>query len=49
VLQGDKVVGLAFQSLVNAENTGYVIPIPVVRHFLKDLDLNSGEYTGKSE
>lgn len=46
VLQGDQVVGLAFQSLVHAENTGYVIPTPVVHHFLQDLERNIGKYTG---
>ncbi|GLI64114.1 hypothetical protein VaNZ11_007289 [Volvox africanus] len=46
VLQGDQVVGLAFQSLVGAENTGYVIPTPVVHHFLTDLDRHGGKYTG---
>ncbi|GLC63300.1 hypothetical protein PLESTF_000021700 [Pleodorina starrii] len=49
VLQGDQVVGLAFQSLVGAENTGYVIPTPVVHHFLNDLDRHGGKYTGFPE
>lgn len=49
VLQGDKVVGLAFQSLINAGNTGYVIPIPIVRHFLNDLERHGGKYTGFPE
>ena len=33
----DKVVGVAFQSYVNAENTGYIIPTPVIEHFLEDI------------
>ena len=38
VLQGDKVVGVAFQGLMQADNTGYMIPTPVVRRFLKDVE-----------
>lgn len=44
VLQGDKVVGVAFQSYVNAENTGYIIPVPVIERFLKDV--KDGRYDG---
>lgn len=40
-------VGIAFQSLKHddAENIGYVIPTPVIRHFITDYDRN-GVYTG---
>ncbi|PIA40426.1 hypothetical protein AQUCO_02500253v1 [Aquilegia coerulea] len=40
-------VGIAFQSLKHedAENIGYVIPTPVIKHFIKDYEKN-GEYTG---
>ncbi|XP_071710998.1 protease Do-like 9 [Rutidosis leptorrhynchoides] len=40
-------VGIAFQSLKHedAENIGYVIPTPVVMHFIRDYEKN-GEYTG---
>jgi len=31
-----KVVGVCFETLMNAENIGYIIPIPVVKHFLED-------------
>lgn len=41
-----KLVGIAFQSLIGAANTGYVIPLPVVCHFLEDLDRHGGRYTG---
>jgi S1-C subfamily serine protease len=37
VLQDGKVVGVAFQGLRQADNTGYIIPTPVVRRFLKDI------------
>jgi S1-C subfamily serine protease len=36
VLQDGKVVGVAFQGLRQADNTGYIIPTPVVKRFLKD-------------
>jgi S1-C subfamily serine protease len=40
-------IGIAFQSLSarEAENVGYVIPTPVVNHFLTDVQRN-GRYTG---
>ena len=42
VIQGDKVVGVAFQGLRQADNTGYIIPTPVVKRFLKDIE--DGKY-----
>jgi S1-C subfamily serine protease len=42
VLQDEKVVGVAFQGLRQADNTGYIIPTPVVRRFLKDIE--DGKY-----
>lgn len=40
-------MGIAFQSLKHedVENTGYVIPTPVIRHFILDYEKN-GAYTG---
>ncbi|XP_054807402.1 protease Do-like 9 [Prosopis cineraria] len=40
-------VGIAFQSLKHedAENIGYVIPTPVIMHFIRDYEKN-GAYTG---
>ncbi len=37
VLQNGKVVGVAFQGLRQADNTGYIIPTPVVKRFIKDI------------
>lgn len=42
-----KVVGLAFQTLAWAENIGYSIPVPVIRHFLDDIA--DGVYHGYPE
>ena len=39
-----RVVGVAFQSLDDAENIGYVIPVTVVQHFLEDIRRNHGNY-----
>jgi hypothetical protein len=44
-LGSKEFVGIAFQSLTNADNIGYVIPIAIVRHFLEDVEKN-GKYTG---
>ena len=44
VMQGGKVVGVAFQSLSTKQSIGYFIPIPVIRHFLTDL--KDGHYDG---
>lgn len=47
VLKGDEVIGVAFQGLMEANSTGYVIPTPVIRHFLKDIE--DGHYDGYVE
>ncbi len=38
VVRNGRLVGVAFQSLEEGENIGYMIAEPVVRHFLKDLE-----------
>ncbi len=38
VISGDKVVGVAMQSGLLTENIGYMIPTPILRHFLKDIE-----------
>ncbi|EDY21492.1 2-alkenal reductase [Chthoniobacter flavus Ellin428] len=40
VLQEGNVVGVAFQGFSGdvAQNVGYMIPTPVIRHFLKDIE-----------
>lgn len=46
VLQDKNVIGVAFQGLRTADNTGYIIPAPVVNRFLKDVeDGRYDEYT----
>ena len=47
VLKGNKVIGVAFQGLLQANSTGYVIPMPVIRHFLQDVA--DGRYDGYVE
>jgi len=47
VVYQNKVIGVAFQGLDWAENIGYVIPVPVVRRFLEDLE--DGRYDGYPE
>ncbi|CAN8238252.1 unnamed protein product [Cochlearia groenlandica] len=43
VIKGDKVVGVAFQSLFWSDNIGYIIPTPVINHFLKGVE-ESGQH-----
>jgi len=38
VLQGNKVVGVAFQGLQQGDNIGYAIPPTVIKHFLEDIE-----------
>jgi S1-C subfamily serine protease len=33
-----KLVGIARSYLENAQNVGYIVPVPVIRHFLKDVE-----------
>ncbi len=47
VLDGDRVVGMAFQGLSMADNIGYAIPVPVLTHFLEDIA--TGRYNGYPE
>jgi len=47
VLYGDKVVAIAFQGIMGAQNLGYTIPLPVMDHFLKDIA--DGTYDGYPE
>jgi S1-C subfamily serine protease len=44
VVQDGRVVGVAFQGFPGFDNMGFFIPIPVVRHFLEDLE--DGTYDG---
>ncbi len=49
VLKGEDVVGVAFQGMLRSgfENVGYIIPAPIVKHFLKDIQ--NGKYDGTPE
>ncbi|VAX34972.1 hypothetical protein MNBD_UNCLBAC01-713 [hydrothermal vent metagenome] len=38
VIQDGKLVGIAMQVLNSGQNIGYMIPVPVIDHFLKDLE-----------
>ncbi|KAJ0082449.1 hypothetical protein Patl1_11913 [Pistacia atlantica] len=44
-IMGNKVVGVAFQNLSGAENIGYIIPVPVIKHFIIGVEEN-GKYVG---
>ncbi len=44
VISDEAIVGIAMQALEEAENVGYMVPAPVVRHFLDDV--KDGRYDG---
>lgn len=48
-LQGGKMVGLAFQNLPGMDNIGYVIPTPIIRRFLHDIETDAGKTRKASE
>ena len=47
VIQDQEVVGVAFQSNPNLDDVGYLIPVPLVRRFLRDIE--DGTYDGVPE
>ena len=47
VISDGKIVGIAMQSLEHAENIGYIVPAPIINHFLKDV--KDGELNGFAE
>lgn len=47
VLFNNKVIGIAFQGIAASQNIGYTIPLPVIEHFLKDIE--DGNYDGYPE
>jgi S1-C subfamily serine protease len=44
VINNGRIVGIAFQGLGYGDNVGYMIPPPVIRHFLSDVQ--DGVYDG---
>jgi len=44
VISNDSILGIAMQTLEEAENVGYMIPAPVIEHFLQDV--KDGRYDG---
>ncbi len=44
VLQNGKLVGVVMQALMTGQNIGYMIPPPIIHHFLNDF--NDGHYEG---
>jgi len=44
VIQDSKLVGIAMQGISDSQSIGYMIPVPIIKHFLKDLE--DDEYDG---
>lgn len=47
VIKNDRIAGVAFQSSARGENIGYMVPAPIIIHFLKDI--TDGKYDGFPE
>ncbi len=47
VIIGDKVVGVVMEMFGSMQSIGYMVPVPVIEHFLKDLA--DGRYDGFPE
>jgi len=43
VIKEDKIVGVAFEAM-DGENIGYMVSVPVIDHFLEDIE--DGKYDG---
>jgi S1-C subfamily serine protease len=43
-LVGNHIVGVAMQGISQADNIGYIVPVPIIEHFLNDLE--DGHYDG---
>ncbi|WP_455365362.1 S1C family serine protease [Kaarinaea lacus] len=46
-ISGGKIIGIAMQALESAENIGYIVPAPIISHFLEDV--KDGSYDGFPE
>jgi S1-C subfamily serine protease len=44
VMKGEKIIGIATQTKIDSENMAYIVPTPIINHFLKDLE--DGQYDG---
>ena len=49
VIFNNKIVGVAFQAATSAQNIGYMVPAPIINHFLTDINNNNGIYSGFPE
>jgi S1-C subfamily serine protease len=47
VMVGNRIVGVVMQARKKSENIGYMVPVPVIKHFL--IDLEDGRYDGFPE
>jgi S1-C subfamily serine protease len=47
VLMGDRIVGVVMQARTKSQNIGYMVPVPVIDHFL--IDMEDGRYDGFPE
>ncbi len=43
-LVSNRIVGVAMQGISQADNIGYIVPVPIIQHFLTDIE--DGRYDG---
>ncbi len=43
-LISNRIVGVVMQGISQADNIGYIVPVPIIRHFLDDME--DGRYDG---
>ncbi len=46
-ISNGKIVGIAMQALEKANNIGYIVPVPIIKHFLDDV--KDGQFDGFPE
>ncbi|XP_077210011.1 protease Do-like 10, mitochondrial [Tasmannia lanceolata] len=44
-IMGDKVAGVAFQTLIGGKNIGYIVPMPIGKHFIAGVE-ERGKHVG---
>ncbi len=47
VIKDKKIIGVAFQAAARGQNIGYMVPAPIIKHFLTDI--KDGRYDGFPE
>ncbi|MCL2411316.1 MAG: serine protease [Treponema sp.] len=49
IIYNNKIVGVALQTITGSQNLSFVVPAPVINHFLTDIGKNNEKYRGIPE